>query len=172
MTFATTIATRMIQLFILTTSLFTRGFLTQGSLIRLNCHRSDEKQDYIDKLGKNVLLSFIWSAFRRNLMGQPHEPRQMLTAQEMAFILAHAGVQVPPCPVFKLDRTVNPTHRNQHDHMLKSEYAVEIAQTVREWNYEVASLYATYMAARAAKTLRDAESARQMTLLRLANARL
>jgi hypothetical protein len=172
MTFATTIAMIMIQLFTLTASLFTRGFLTQGSLVRLRCHRSSEKQDYIDKLGKSVLLSFRRAAFQRNLMGQPHEPRQMLTAQEMAFILAHAGIQVPPCPIFKLDGTINPTHRNQLDHLLKSECALELVQAVREWNYEVASLYAAYMAARAAKTLRDAESARQMTLLRLANARL
>ena len=95
----------------------------------------------------------------------------MLTAQKMAFILAHAGIEVPPCPIFRFDDTVKPTHRNQRDLLLKRECAAEFAQKVRQWNYEVASLYAAYMAARAAKTLRDAEAARQMTLLRLANAR-
>lgn len=54
---------RMVHLCTLTTSLFTRSFLTQGLLFRLRRRRSDQKHDYTDKLSKSVDLYLLLYGF-------------------------------------------------------------------------------------------------------------
>lgn len=94
----------------------------------------------------------------------------MLSAHKKALILTHAGVDLPPCPDLHLKHLSESSHHGQLDVLREREYSAQRAQDVRQWNYEVSILYAGYMAARAAKSLRDAEAVRQMAMLRLANA--
>jgi hypothetical protein len=95
----------------------------------------------------------------------------MLTAHKKALILTHAGIHVPPCPDSPVKHASESSHHAQLDILKKRKCSADHAQDVRRWNYDVSILYAEYTAARAAKTLRDAEAVRQMAMLRLANAR-
>lgn len=61
----------------------------------------------------------------------------MLTTVQKADILRKSGVEIPACP-----------------------------EVTRDWARRVDALFVDYVAARAAKSLRDAEEARQLELLR------
>jgi hypothetical protein len=61
----------------------------------------------------------------------------MLTTVQKADILRKSGVDVPACP-----------------------------EVTSEWTHQVDALFVDYVAARAAKSLRDAEEVRQLDLLR------
>ena len=81
----------------------------------------------------------------------------MLTILQKAVILGKAGVDVPAHPVDDLSTpmaTGSPVK------------AEGVSQKAHEWARAVETLYVTYVAARAAKSLRDAEEARQSVMLR------
>ncbi|MGJ7489646.1 hypothetical protein [Variovorax sp. ZT4R33] len=61
----------------------------------------------------------------------------MLTTVQKADILRKSGVEIPACP-----------------------------EVTRDWSRRVDALFVDYVAARAAKSLRDAEEVRQLDLLR------
>jgi hypothetical protein len=88
----------------------------------------------------------------------------MLTPLQKANVLGKAGVKIPACP----DRRA-------------AELAAELAADLRagagsetammNWIRAIEVLFATYAAARAAKSLREAEEARSMVMLRQLSAR-
>ena len=71
------------------------------------------------------------------------KPAAMLTTSHKASILRKAGVAVPAQPI---------------------DADMHVAGT--GWANAIETLYVAYVAARAAKSLRDAEEARQLTMLR------
>ena len=93
----------------------------------------------------------------------------MLTTHKKAMILTRAGIDVPPCPTPLLCHGLENSHHSQLDVLKERECAAEHARLMSRWNHEVTILYAGYTACRAAKTLRDAEAARQLIMLRIAN---
>lgn len=72
----------------------------------------------------------------------------MLTTAHKANILRRAGVAVPPAAMTFL---------------LTQE---QRAQAMQQWESTIDNLFVEYAAARAAKSLRDAEEARQLSMLR------
>jgi hypothetical protein len=96
----------------------------------------------------------------------------MLTVEQKATILARAGSDVPPFPrpesthADALQGPGSETLSEAHDAQARQ------AGAVARWNQEVEVLFSYYLAARAAKSLRDAESVKQMAMLRRATARL
>jgi len=102
----------------------------------------------------------------------------MLTTLQKATILRKAGIEIPASPVRKPpihDRHgAGPAHpaRSQHDVGAEEEHPSEAAPenpmpvAMHRWAREIDNLFVTYAAARAAKSLRDAEAARQMVMLR------
>ncbi len=96
----------------------------------------------------------------------------MPTRSQKVAILARAGVAVPTLPSRDVsDRgrsrlESNPTPQNgpqedaQHD------------EAVVDWNKQVDDLFAAYVMSRAARSLREAEEAQQLSQLRNANAQL
>jgi hypothetical protein len=71
----------------------------------------------------------------------------MLTIFQKATILSKAGFEVPACPAE--DATAGVVSQKMHD-----------------WAKAIETLYVSYVAARAAKSLRDAEESRQTDMLR------
>ena len=71
----------------------------------------------------------------------------MLTIRHKADILRKAGVAVPSYPA-----------------------DIDLQASSSSWTHAIETLYVTYAAARAAKSLRDAEEARQLAMLRLMSA--
>jgi hypothetical protein len=91
----------------------------------------------------------------------------MLSTQHKARILTRAGVTVPPCPVV-------PQHGQRHaepgaNGARQQRATADGAAPDAAWRREIEILYAQFAAARAAKSLRDAEEARQLGRLRRAN---
>lgn len=74
----------------------------------------------------------------------------MLTTVQKAKILGKAGFEVPACP----------------DGVAGADADAAPESPMQKWIRAVEILYATYAAARAAKSLRDAEEARQNEMLR------
>lgn len=74
----------------------------------------------------------------------------MLTIFQKATILSKAGFEVPACPA--------------EDDSAASAGAV--SQKMHDWAKAIETLYVSYVAARAAKSLRDAEESRQTDMLR------
>ena len=74
----------------------------------------------------------------------------MLTILQKATILSKAGFEVPACP-----NEDTPTST-----------ASAVSQKMQEWGKAIETMYVTYVAARAAKSLRDAEESRQTDMLR------
>ena len=74
----------------------------------------------------------------------------MLTIFQKATILSKAGFEVPACPAE--DTTASPTSA--------------VSQKMQEWGKAIETMYVAYVAARAAKSLRDAEESRQTDMLR------
>ncbi|MBT2336974.1 hypothetical protein J7E49_24105 [Variovorax paradoxus] len=74
----------------------------------------------------------------------------MLTIFQKATILGKAGFEVPACPA---------------EHASASS-ASAVSQKMHDWGKAIETLYVSYVAARAAKSLRDAEESRQTDMLR------
>ncbi|MEJ8854416.1 hypothetical protein WKW79_07545 [Variovorax robiniae] len=77
----------------------------------------------------------------------------MLTVAQKANILRKAGIPVPPGP-------------DEHPLENGASSTAEPALTAEAWAATVNVVFVTYAAARAAKSLRDAEEARQLQALR------
>lgn len=71
----------------------------------------------------------------------------MLTIFQKATILSKAGFEVPACPA-------------------EDASASAVSQKMHDWAKAIETLYVSYVAARAAKSLRDAEESRQTDMLR------
>lgn len=96
----------------------------------------------------------------------------MLTAAKKAFILAQAGIDVPRCPDIDGPANVHQNHDVPSPFPASNEFDVEPTPARIRWNQEIEILFVTYTAARAAKSLREAEEARQIDILRRASNRL
>ncbi|WP_198086013.1 hypothetical protein [Variovorax sp. E3] len=81
----------------------------------------------------------------------------MLSIQHMANILRKAGYDVPACPIAHDAAVPYPA----------SLPADTVHQTPQAWGKAIETLYVSYAAARAAKSLRDAEEARMLAMLQL-----
>jgi hypothetical protein len=118
----------------------------------------------------------------------------MLTTLQKATILRNAGIEIPTCPIRRPatherrpvasathalkasagDHAVHSTHdtRFHHSrgagsgHVDEGPSEHESPGSMHRWGREIDNLFATYAAARAAKSLRDAEAARQIVMLR------
>ncbi len=95
----------------------------------------------------------------------------MLTASQKAVILESAGIAVPEFPARRVPHTQLAHHEPRISTAEEYEGDAEYARAVTRWKQEVEALHVDYAAARAAKSLREAEEAKQMDLLRRANAR-
>lgn len=94
----------------------------------------------------------------------------MITTSQKATILAKAGIDAPPFPQRSLpieERFLMPGARVPQA-QIDADVALSVA--VECWNREVNNLFATYVAARAARSLREAEDADRLVRLRYANA--
>jgi hypothetical protein len=81
----------------------------------------------------------------------------MLTIVQKAAILGKAGIDVPARPEDDLSTHV----------VTGSPVKAEgVSQKAHDWGRAIETLYVSYVAARAAKSLRDAEEARQNAMLR------
>jgi len=94
----------------------------------------------------------------------------MISTSQKATILAKAGIPVPAFPERALpveERYLMPGAR-----VPQAQIDADIAQSVavERWNREVNNLFAGYVAARAARSLREAEDADRLIRLRRANA--
>ncbi|MEJ1170939.1 hypothetical protein [Variovorax sp. CCNWLW235] len=74
----------------------------------------------------------------------------MLTIFQKATILSKAGFEVPACPAEDLSASSTSV----------------VSQKMHEWGKAIETMYVAYVAARAAKSLRDAEESRQTDMLR------
>ena len=94
----------------------------------------------------------------------------MITTSQKATILAKAGIAVPAFPARRLpiqDRFLEAGARIPQE-QIDADIAQRVA--VEHWNREISNLFAGYVAARAARSLREAEDADRLARLRLANA--
>jgi len=112
------------------------------------------------------------------MRGSLHEPTlarrlqetMMLTTGQKAVILAKAGDAVPAFPARSLPI--------QERHLLKGADApqeeldadAQQAAAVRRWSQTVDDMYVVHVAARAARSLREAQAAMQLDRLRQTNA--
>jgi|GEM_PF-404767 len=85
----------------------------------------------------------------------------MLAVTQKAVILRRSGVAVPPAPV---DVAANDGGPHESAAAQPAESVREAA--LRTWTAQVNALFVSYVAARAAKSLRDAEAVRQLDELR------
>ena len=93
----------------------------------------------------------------------------MLNTRHKAQILARAGFKVPPCPAapqfgesLAPPRNTTPGHRQR-------QAADEVGESHAAWRRQIDILYSQYAAERAARSLREAEEARQLANLQRAN---
>ena len=73
----------------------------------------------------------------------------MLTIFQKATILSKAGFEVPACPAEDVSATSTGA----------------VSQKMHDWAKAIETLYVSYVAARAAKSLRDSEEVRQNAML-------
>ena len=95
----------------------------------------------------------------------------MLTTHKKALILANAGVDVPAYPS---DGLLNPQPSASCATPIFSaeqEAQKEMTFVLTQWSKAIELLYVEYVAARAARSLREAEEVLQLDMLRRANAR-
>lgn len=91
----------------------------------------------------------------------------MLTTDQKETILRRAGVAVP---AFPSRYSGNQQHQSDTEPILKSNMQAERRQTAAEqWARTIDTLFVEYSAARAARSVRDAEEARQLGALRHAS---
>ena len=88
----------------------------------------------------------------------------MLTASQKANILKKTGVAVPRCPIRRTPAQDCKPFAGEGTPEVRHDSEQQAA--VKEWSRAVEALYVGYVAARAAKSLRDSEEARQLDLLR------
>ena len=94
----------------------------------------------------------------------------MLTTSQKALILAKAGIEVPAFPARRLpvqERHLLKGHRAPREEL---DADAEQERAVEKWSQHIETLYVAHTAARAAKSLREAEEARQLVMLQRANA--
>lgn len=92
----------------------------------------------------------------------------MLTTDQKEAILRKAGMAVPEFPTSRSEAKDHDRNEQAHDTPRSS---VERRQAIEEWAAAVQALYVEYVARRAAKSLRDAEEARQLAALQRAGER-
>lgn len=93
----------------------------------------------------------------------------MLTTDQKETILRRAGVAVPAFPA---SRPSDPQHQARAEPSLNSNMQVEgegRRTAAEQWARTIDTLFVEYSAARAARSLRDAEEARQLGALRRAS---
>lgn len=92
----------------------------------------------------------------------------MLAADQKAVILRRSGIAVPPLPVETAANESGVEAIGGPAQAPGTPVIREAAQegALRQWTAQVNALFVSYVAARAAKSLRDAEEARQMSELR------
>jgi len=88
----------------------------------------------------------------------------MLAITQKANILRRSGIAVPPAPVDAAANDGGPNEKSAALPTATAETAREAAW--RTWTAQVNTLFVSYVAARAAKSLRDAEAVRQLDELR------
>ena len=90
----------------------------------------------------------------------------MLSARHKAQILARAGFKVPPCPALpQLGGARTPLQDGAHGHH-QLQAAGDPGEPDAAWRRQIDVLYAQYAAERAARSLREAEEARQSASIR------
>lgn len=90
----------------------------------------------------------------------------MLTTDQKETILRRAGVAVPASPA---RRPSDQEHQSGAEPILKDTLQADgRQQTAQQWARTIDTLFVEYSAARAARSLRDAEEARQLGALRRA----
>lgn len=95
----------------------------------------------------------------------------MLSALKKALILGQVGIEVPRFPSISASALSN---RSVQERGIASEQRDSEslhAMEVERWNHQIEMLFVIYTAARTAKTLREAEQARQADMLRRANSK-
>jgi hypothetical protein len=94
----------------------------------------------------------------------------MLTTRQKAAILAKAGLPVPAFPACGLPTSER--HRCRGVEALQEELDAETQQAtaVMQWGQQIEDMYVVHVAARAARSLREAQDALQLDRLRQANA--
>ena len=92
----------------------------------------------------------------------------MLTTDQKEAILRKAGVAVPDFPPGDLEAQARGP--DAHDKTM-SPARQTAAQAREQWAAIIGTLYVEYVARRAAKSLRDAEDARRLSMLREAGER-
>jgi hypothetical protein len=95
----------------------------------------------------------------------------MLTTHKKTLILANAGVDVPACPSNGLLNPQPSASCATPIFSAEQEAQKEMAFALTQWSKAIEVLYVEYAAARAARSLREAEEVRQLDMLRRANAR-
>ena len=95
----------------------------------------------------------------------------MLTTHKKALILANAGFDVPAYPSIGLLNSQPSVSCATPIFSAEQDAQKEMAFALTQWNKAIEILYVEYAAARAARSLREAEEVRQLDMLRRANAR-
>ncbi|MDM0052971.1 hypothetical protein [Variovorax sp. J22R115] len=96
----------------------------------------------------------------------------MLTTDQKEAILRRAGVAVPDFPSGPpRSKAQEPDARGNAAWSGKRSVSGSRRAAIGQWAATIDALYVEYVARRAAKSLRDAEEARQLSLLRLAGQR-
>lgn len=95
----------------------------------------------------------------------------MLTSQQKANLLIRTGAAVPAFPVRDMSAVTPPMPAKGDAQKSGCRQDVDHATAVRYWEQNIDTLYVDYVAARAARSLRESEEASQMHRLRAANAR-
>jgi len=94
----------------------------------------------------------------------------MLTTDQKEAILRRAGIAVPEFPPRDLQAQAQGRQVDAHDEAQSSAKRTA-AQAREQWAATVGALWVEYVARRAAKSLRDAEDARRLSMLREAGER-
>lgn len=94
----------------------------------------------------------------------------MLSARHKAQILARAGVTVPPCPVpSQLGAALRSQWQGKASAVRQHAAADAASEPDALWRRQIDILFSQYSAERAARSLRDAEEARQLAAIRRAS---
>ncbi len=91
----------------------------------------------------------------------------MLTTDQREAILRKAGVAVPDFPAE--NPRIGPAHPGARGNAVlpgKRAMSQSRREALERWTASIEALYVEYVARRAAKSLRDAEEARQLSMLR------
>lgn len=92
----------------------------------------------------------------------------MLSARHKAQILARAGFEVPPCPAPPQFGAALRSQQDKAGADRQHRAADEVGEPEAAWRRQIDILYSRYAAERAARSLREAEEARQLASTRRA----